>query len=155
MADDYDHRACVNAWMDRVTKDLPPERLLNAFEHGFAALWRRAHQTLGDVTLTAIVDRVLFTAAEQYPFVASLKIEATGLRSHELDERAGSLQRDEVVEGVRFVLVEVLTVLGNLTAEILTPALHEELSKATETIPDENVSASRANRRTNREDPES
>jgi hypothetical protein len=28
------------------------------------------------------------------------------------------------------LLVDFLTVLGNLTAEILTPALHAELSKA-------------------------
>ena len=34
----------------------------------------------------------------------------------------------ELVEGIRFVLVEFLTVLGNLTAEILTPELHSELS---------------------------
>jgi hypothetical protein len=34
----------------------------------------------------------------------------------------------ELVAGIRFVLVEFLTVLGNLTAEILTSELHAELS---------------------------
>jgi hypothetical protein len=33
-----------------------------------------------------------------------------------------------VLEGIRFVLVEFLTVLGNLTAGILTAELHAELS---------------------------
>ena len=115
--------------MERAAKDLSPERLLQLFEQGFAALWQRAHQTLGDVTLTAIVERVLYTAAEQFPFLSSLEIEASGIRCQELRERAGTLHRDQLAVGIRFVLVEFLTVLGSLTAEILSPALHSELSK--------------------------
>jgi hypothetical protein len=34
----------------------------------------------------------------------------------------------ELRRGIRFVLTEFLTVLGNLTAEILTPELHAALS---------------------------
>jgi hypothetical protein len=124
-----DHSACVNAWMDRSAKGLPPERLIQLFEQGFAAMWRRAHRTLGDVTLTAIADRVLHRAAEQFPTFSALKVDATGLQCKELRERAGSLQHDQLAEGMRFVLVEFLTVLGNLTADVLTPALHSELSK--------------------------
>jgi hypothetical protein len=125
-----DHRACVNAWMARAAKDDPaPERLIEAFEQAFAALWRRAHRTLGDVTLMAIVDRVLYNAAEGFPFLSALKIEATGLRCPELRQSAGSSHHDQLAEGLQFLLVEFLTVLGNLTAEVLTPALHSELSK--------------------------
>ena len=91
-------------------------------------MWLRAHQTLGDVTLTAITDRVLYVAAEQHSLISALRIETSGLRCQELYERAPSLRPDQLEAGVRFVLVEFLTVLGNLTAEILTPALHAELS---------------------------
>ena len=129
MVEENDHSACVNAWMARCAKGLPPARLLQAFEAAFAAMWRRAHQPLGDVTLTAIVDRVLYVATEQYPSFASLKVDATGLRCEELRQRADSLHADQLAEGVQFILVEFLTVLGNLTDEILTPALHGELSK--------------------------
>jgi hypothetical protein len=124
-----EHSACVNAWLERAARGLPPERLLQIFEQGFAALWRRAHQTLGDVTLTAIVDRVLYTAAERFPLLAGLKINANGIHCEEIRAGAGSLHHDELAQGIRFVLIEFLTVLGNLTAEILTPALHLELSK--------------------------
>jgi hypothetical protein len=129
MADEHDHGACVNAWMKRATRGLPPERLLRAFEQGFAVLWRRAYQTLGDVTLTAIMERVLFIAVEQFPLLASLEIQPTGIRCEGLLANAGSLHRDQLAKGIRFVMTEFLTVLGNLTAEILTPALHSELSK--------------------------
>ena len=128
MAHDNDHKSCVHGWMDRAARGLPPERLTLAFEQAFAALWRRAQQTLGEVTLAAITDRVLFTAAEQFPDLGSLRIDADGLSCEELRTRARSLEPDDLAEGIRFVLIEFLTVLGNLTGEILTPALHSELS---------------------------
>ena len=130
IADENDHSACVNAWMERrEVKGLSPDRLLRAFEEAFAAMWRRAHLTLGDVTLTAIVDRVLHVASERYPALAPLEVDATGLRGDGLRQRAAGLQGRQLEAGVRFVLVEFLTVLGTLTGEILTPALHDELSR--------------------------
>ena len=123
-----DHGACVNAWMERGVSGSPPDRMLHAFEETFAAMWRRAQMTLGDVTLAAIVDRVVHAARERHPALAPLQVEATGLRCDGLRQRAASLQGSQLEEGVRFVLVEFLTVLGDLTDEILTPALHDQLS---------------------------
>ncbi len=144
MVDAHKHGACVSAWMERAANGLPPERLLPAFEQGFAAVWGRANRTLADVTLMAILDRVLYVAAEQYPFLSVLKVEANGLRCQELQARAESVEPDQLAQGIRFVLVEFLTVLGNLTAEILTPALHAELLKVvpSEGSPDERGSRS-------------
>jgi hypothetical protein len=138
MVEENDHHACVNAWMERVANGLPPDRMLRAFERAFAALWWRANRTLGDVTLTAIADRVLYTAAERFSFLSSLKLQTSGIQSEELRERAGSLHPDQLAEGIRFILSEFLTVLGNLTAEILSPALHSELSKAAPQDPESN-----------------
>lgn len=125
--DSNDHVACVTAWMERNAKDLTTVQLLQLFEQALDALWRRAQRTLGDVTLMAIVDRVLHSAVEKAPPLSALKIEPSGVRCEELHKQADGLSRDELEQGVRFVLVELLTVLGSLTAEILTPALHSEL----------------------------
>jgi len=127
--DKSDHRARVEAWVDRAAKEARPEQLLDAFERAFGAIWRRARVTLGDVTLTAILDRVLYTAAERYPLLSPLEVDESGLRSDTFRQRAGGLRPDEVADVIRFILVEFLTVLGNLTAEVLTPALHSELAK--------------------------
>jgi hypothetical protein len=89
----------------------------------------RAGVPLGDVTLMAILDRVLHNAAERFPLLSPLEMDETGVRSDKLRERVDSLPRDQLQEGIRFILTEFLTVLGNLTAEVLTPALHSELSK--------------------------
>jgi hypothetical protein len=123
------HDASVNRWMERV-KDLPPDELVRAFETGFGAMWQRAQRTLGDITLTAIVDRVLYVAGERFPMFTSVRMDGSGLRAEDLHRRASILPRDQLTNGVRFFLVEFLTVLGNLSANILTPALHAELAKA-------------------------
>jgi hypothetical protein len=129
MVDTPDHSVCVSAWLEEVGKGLAPEALLELFEQGFGAMWRRAHRTLGDVTLTAIADRVLHSAAEQFPAFSTLKVEATGLECKDFRDSARREPHDQLTAGIRYVLVEFLTVLGNLTAEVLTPALHAELSR--------------------------
>jgi hypothetical protein len=133
-----DHRACVEAWVDGADNEAPPEQLLDAFERAFGAIWRRAHVTLGDVTLMAILDRVLYTAAERYPLLSPLEVNQSGLRSDTFRQRAGGLRPGDLADVIRFILVEFLTVLGNLTAEVLTPALHAELTKvAADAVPGE------------------
>jgi len=124
---DSAHRLAVTAWFQRVAQR-SADGMIEAFEDTFAALWQRSQLTLGEVTLTAIVERVLHTATEQFPFLASVEVEASGLRCQALRSRA-DLRYDQVSAAIRFVLEQFLTVLGNLTAQILTPALHAELSK--------------------------
>jgi hypothetical protein len=128
MVDENDHSVCVNGWMERA-RGLPPEELLQAFDAAFGALWRRAHVTLGDVTLAAIVDRVLSAASDNYPVLGALTVDATGLHAEDLYQHVADLAPDQLAAGTRFVLLEFLTVLGNLSAEILTPALHSELCR--------------------------
>lgn len=127
MVESYDHGACVDAWMARVAAALPPGRQVEAFERAFAVLWTRAHRTLGGVTLTAIVDRVLYNATEQYPLLASVTVGATGLRGEALRESAGQLDPGPLADALRFVLTEFLRVIGALTSDILTPPLHAAL----------------------------
>jgi hypothetical protein len=130
MPEQGQHAAVVDAWLERSGKDLPPEVLLGLFEAALGALWARTTTTLGEVTLSAIGERVLYNASETYPLFSALKVEPTGgISFRELRERSSSVQDAELTEGIRVVLVEFLTVLGSLTAEILTPELHSELSK--------------------------
>jgi hypothetical protein len=126
--DDGQHAACVDAWLERAAKDLSPDALLRLFEAAFRALWAQTRTTLGEVTLDAITVRVLHNASEKVPSFSWLAIDATdGIQCRELGARLGSVDDAELRRGIRFVLVEFLTVLGNLTADILTPELHSEL----------------------------
>ena len=131
MADDSVHSKHVNNWMKQATSGLSPEELLDLFEQAMAVLWNRAHLILGDVTLSAIMDRVLYNAAERFSPFESLKVEPTGIDFAELHEQENVFDDGDLAEGIRFVIVEFLVVIGNLTGEVLTPALHSELSKIT------------------------
>jgi hypothetical protein len=125
------HQACVDAWLGQRAKGLAPEAVLDLFNQGSAALWTRSRTTLGEITLTAIAERVVLVSVERHPFLAPLVIEqSTGIQApHTCAAEAGALGRLQA--GLRFVLVELLTVMGNLTAEILTGELHAELSSVT------------------------
>jgi len=126
------HALCVDTWLERSAAGLAPDALLRLLEAALDAVWIRTKTTLGEVTLTAIAERVLHNASEQFSLLWSLKIEpTTGIQCRELSDRIGSVEPAELREAIRFVLVELLTVLGNLTAEIFTPALHAEISKVT------------------------
>jgi hypothetical protein len=85
---------------------------------------------LGEITLTAIAERVVFNAAEKFPSFAALKVDpAEGIGCQELGEQAASVRATELFQGTRFVLIEFLSVLGSLTAQILTPELHATLGR--------------------------
>jgi len=128
LVDEGQHAACVDDWLSRSAKGLSSEALLRLFEAALGALWTRTKTTLGEVTLTAIAERVLHNASEKFSLLWSLKVEPTsGIQCRELRERIGSVQLSELRTALRFVLVELLTVIGNLTAEILTPELHLEI----------------------------
>ena len=132
MLDHGQHALCVDTWLERFAAGLAPDALLRLLEAALDAVWIRTKTTLGEVTLTAIAERVLHNASERFSLLWSLKIEPTrGIQCRELSDRIGSVEPAELREAIRFVLVELLTVLGNLTAEILTPALHAEISKVT------------------------
>lgn len=117
------HEESVERWLGVSFATLPTALQLAALERGFAALWLRARGTLGDVTLGAIGERVLAHAQDRFPFLAAATLTRDGLRCTEVKAPSS-----EVVEAAaRYLLVELLMILGRLTAEILTPALHDEL----------------------------
>jgi hypothetical protein len=121
------HAACIEAVMERSGSALAPGRQLDVFGTAFNALWQRAQLTLGDVTLMAIVKRVLYKASEHYPVFKALTVANTGIARSELEMQLAQLSLAQRDAALRYVLVEVLTVIGSLTADILTPALHQAL----------------------------
>lgn len=104
--------------------------LVRLLEAALSAVWTRTGLTLGEVTLTAIAERVLYNATEKFPLFSALTVDPNrGVQFGELYERISSDQGRQLVNGIRFLLVDLLTVIGNLTAEILTPELHLVLFK--------------------------
>jgi hypothetical protein len=136
-----EEQAVVQRWLLDRARPRSTEALLGAFEAAFTAVWQRSCLVLGDVTLSAIVERVVHVASEQHPLLGELVLEPPLLRCDRLGE-AGA-RYDELLAGLPVVLVELLTVLGNLTAQILSPALRaaiDELVAADAAAPARQVS---------------
>jgi hypothetical protein len=130
--DQAKHAAQIDAWMKRLPEHLESEQLASAFEQVFRALWRRTQVPLGYVTVSAIVDRVLHDTSKHYPVLAALKTEGeSGVQFGDFQKSVTAGDGQQVRDGMRFFLLRLLTVLGNLTGQILTPALYSELDKVT------------------------
>ena len=127
----YDHSNLVNSWMRQEANGRTSKQLVELFERAMVALWNRSHLTLGEITLASIVDRVLYSAAEQFPPFQSLKVERSGIDFEKFRAQNANFKGGELSEGMRFVITEFMVVIGNLTAEILTPILHSELLRVT------------------------
>ena len=122
------HGDTVDAWLAQFAQASPGELLL-VLDAALGTLWRRTRSTLGEITMTAIFDRVLYNASEKFAFCGLLEVAASdGVRTRRLLEHPGPLEAAELLRGMRHLVVEFLTVLGNLTAQILTPALHSALT---------------------------
>lgn len=130
MTDEHDHAACVDQWRRSLGDELDAAALIRAFERAHGVVWQRARQTLGDVTLIAIGDRVLHLAAERHPILRDVRLIDAGISCDELQRQASALDMAELERAVRTVLVELLAVLGRLTGGVLTLPLHAALLDA-------------------------
>jgi hypothetical protein len=121
------HDLVVRTWFTRVATVHPELDVLVLLDHAFQAVWSRAQRTLGDVTLAAILDRVVATETERHPFLVHVRVEYAGLFCDGLYDVRSSVTGAELGEGLQALLVTFLSILGELTAEILSAALHGEL----------------------------
>ena len=123
------HARFVEEWWVKRASGLPPVQVVALFDLALSALWRRARRTLGEITLSAIVERVLATSSELHPLLAGIRLDHGRISSEELRRRAADLSEETLRAAFSAVLTDWLTVIGNLTAEILTPALREALGE--------------------------
>lgn len=126
-----DHAEYVAAWMERAAKDASVTSLLLMFEGAWSSLCRRAESAVGQVVLESISELVLSKSVEQHRFLSPLKLEGNGVSSKLISKSAGAMEKRELQEGLCFMLAELLTVIGDLTDQVLTPGLYDELSRIT------------------------
>ena len=129
MTDASEHARLVGAWIDTTAKGLATADLLILFERAVDAIWREASLTLGTVTLSAIVDRVIVTGTDSHPLLHSLTLTPTGIGFVDLRRKATNASQAPLRAAMAFFLVELLTIIGSLTAGILSADLHAALGR--------------------------
>lgn len=123
------HIAVVDAWLEKNAKNSSPEELIHLFEKATHAVCERALVTLSGITLEVVLDRVLHQSKEDFPYLAEVRAETIKVNFSGLLAKIDSCKSDALLAALRHLLVELLTVLGNITAEVLTAPLHRELLK--------------------------
>lgn len=128
---DEEQKKFVDAWIEQNLKGLPADQQLRLFAAAVLALQKRILVTLSEITLNAVQSRVLYQSQQKYPIFSMIKIEPNvvlldELRSMLSEERN---QDTDFTEAFRFFLIELFTILENLTAGILIKPLREELAQ--------------------------
>lgn len=124
------HLEHINDWLEKAANGLPSDKLARLFGETLKRFSNRASQTLNNTTLLAILKRVLYLSAEKYPVLSKLKVESTGIATDQFKDQFNNVDPKELTDAFRFLMNELLTMLGELTANILPTTLEEQLQDA-------------------------
>lgn len=120
------HTKQVEAWKSK-NSGLSNKELIQLFINGILAVRRRSLGTLSNVTVTAVIDRILLECQERFSVLSEIKNDSEGLHFSKFSDQIMDFKSNDVQEALQELLLELLEVFGNITADILTKNLHQEL----------------------------
>jgi hypothetical protein len=121
------HVRQVDIWVEEKLKGQNRKEMIDSFNEAFQRVWTKAELTLGSVTMLAVADRIKHISREAYPWLAPIQKKNDGIDVTGLAQGESPMSEDELRQGLSFMLGEFLRLLGNLTAEIISPKLHASL----------------------------
>jgi len=124
------HVKQVEAWK-RLNGGVSAKELPQLFINGILAIRRKSLVTLSNITVTAVIDRILLECKERYPVLSAITSDSEGLHFNKFYDHMMDLKPEEVQEALQELLIELLDVFGKITADILTKNLHQELMTVT------------------------
>lgn len=125
------HAEQVSLWDEKICAGLDLNTFVRTYGCAIQAVELRSLVTLSSVTVKVVIDRALHESLGKYPLLSWVSVEPERLDLSRLIGQCESYDPSEVRQALQFLLIEVLNVLGNITAEVLTPALHTELLRVT------------------------
>ena len=125
------HSNKVRDWIESVTPGLSPPELIELFEFTITKLWSRSCIMIGDVTLLAILDRVLASFTETHKISFPLSIDSAGIRWDNLRKSGAKLKPDEIILALTYFATEFIAIAGSITGDLLSGPLHKELETIT------------------------
>jgi hypothetical protein len=129
------HSSAVEGWMTCLPKDLKKQALVELFTSSFKRVLAKASVSISAVTLNPILDRVLYNSSEQFPLLATVKIDKEGLNFADLEKSLKKYDDKQIKRAFHYLITEFFYVIGNLTGEQLTPLLHKELNESSKEKP--------------------
>jgi hypothetical protein len=121
------HSRFVENWLAELVESHPKLSLVKILQDILERLYLRTQTAVSPVTLSAILERVLYNSSEQYPILASIQVIDDKADFSRLENAAKAFDRTQTREAIHYLLTEFLFIIGTLTGEQLTPFLHQEL----------------------------
>ncbi len=144
------HERCVSAWLEaRGARQADTTRTTELLLAGVNAISHRARPSLGDITLAAMIQRAIHTAERRHRELEQLGLRVTDTGT--ITVASSLAPRADLAPAMSFLFIEILHVLGGLTAGALTPALHAALASAADETPALALLRSSASRRDGRD----
>ena len=124
-----EHAKKVDEWISKSVVGLEQVDQARVLASAILEIENRVLLTLSSITWKAILERALSQSSEQHPLLLGIKVEAHGLSIAGLLPSLQSEHTNQVIESFRFFIIEILTIVGNLTAEVLSEPLYRVLFK--------------------------
>jgi hypothetical protein len=125
------HAKLAASWADKNGKGLSSGQLVQLFGKAIQAIEQRSLVTLSIVTVTVVIDRALYESKDTFPLLSEIKIESGRMNLSGLLDNSAHHEPEELRKALLHLLIELLNVLGNITADILTTPLHKVLMEVT------------------------
>ena len=125
------HQDIVSLWEEKNIKGLCRDQAIQVFQNALQALQQRCLVTLSNITLQVILDRIIHQGIEEFPLLMEINLELDGLNFSNLHQKKDHFELSEINKAFRYLLIETLTIIGNITSEVLTAPLHKELMEVT------------------------
>lgn len=122
------HGKIVSEWEKANGKDLSAEDLTLLYAKAIQAVEKKSLITLSSITVLVVVDRSIHEAKLHHPFLTEVKATPEGVNFSRF-LKLTDLSAEQQGVALRELLIDLLNVLGNITADILTSSLHSELFK--------------------------
>ncbi len=125
------HETQVALWEKKTFTRADARESALLFAKAIQAIERRAFETLSTITVSVVVDRALHETKEKFSILEAITSEREGIDFGDLLGGQVTGNRDQLKNALRDLLIELLNVFGNITADILTEPLHRELMTVT------------------------
>ena len=124
------NRKEVEAWKHK-NSGLSSNELVTCLIKAIQAIRKRSLVSLSSVTVTAVIDRILFECKEKFAVLSEITNDPEGLHFQKFINQIHDSKLEERQNALQELLVDLLDVFGKITADILTRYLHQELMNVT------------------------
>ena len=106
-----------------------PKNFVSSMEKAIDGLYDRCKTSISELTLGVVLDRVIYNSSERHQILSMLKVESNRVSFKNF--KLKDLNFTIIKEAFLYLITEFFFVIGNLTAEQLTPLLHHTFSEIT------------------------